>query len=326
MRLAYGSGALRVVGFVVGLVAVLGVGLGVGRLVGPIDEPEKKAHEEEHVPAAGPDSGGAGDGHGDGHGDSEPAAGAGDAAQAVTVGGLNTSENGYSLRLAKTTLPVGKAERLTFTIVDEEGQPVTAYDVEHERRLHLIVVRRDLTGYQHLHPTLDKATGRWSVKVGLQPGTWRVLADFHPTGADKLTLGADLFVPGRFQPEALGKASRTLRVAGYQVALTGELTPGESPLKVRITKRGKPVSDLQPYLGAFGHMVVLRAGDLAYAHVHPDADAASGKAGPDVLFHAEIPSDDLYRIFVEFRHGDVVRTAVFTMPATNSAGGADHDH
>lgn len=322
MRLAYGSGALRVVGFVVGLVAVLGVGLGVGRLVGPIDEPEKTAHEEEHVPAAAPE----GEGHGDGHGDSEPAAGSGDAAPAVTVGGLNTSESGYSLRLAKTTLPAGKAERLTFTIVDEDGEAVTAYDVEHERRLHLIVVRRDLTGYQHLHPTLDKATGRWTVKVALQPGTWRVLADFHPTGADKLTLGADLFVPGKFQPEALGKPTRTSRVAGYQVALTGELTPGESPLKVRITKRGKPVGDLQPYLGAFGHMVVLRAGDLAYAHVHPDADAASGEAGPDVLFHAEIPSADLYRIFVEFRHGDVVRTAVFTLPATNSAEGAGHDH
>lgn len=323
MRLAEGSGALRVLGFVVGLVAVLAAGLGVGRLVGPIDDPEPPAHEEEHVPAAGPESEGHGDDHGSG---SEPAAEPGDAAQAVTVGGLNTSENGYSLRLAKTTLPVGKTQRLAFTIIGEDGHPVAAYDVEHEKRLHLIVVRRDLTGYQHLHPTLDKATGRWSVKVALQPGTWRVLADFHPTGADKLTLGADLFVPGRFQPVPLGKQSRTFRVAGYQVALTGEVKPGESPLKVRITKRGKPVNNLQPYLGAFGHMVVLRAGDLAYAHVHPDADAASGEAGPDVLFHAEIPSDDLYRIFVEFRHGDVVRTAVFTMAASEATGEAGHDH
>jgi hypothetical protein len=322
MRLAEVSGALRVVGFLVGLVAILAVGLGVGRLVGPIDEPEPPAHEEEHVPAAGPES----EGHGDEHGSGEPTAEPAEAAQAITVGGLNTSENGYSLRLAKTTLPVGKAQRLAFTIIGEDGHPVTAYDVEHEKRLHLIVVRRDLTGYQHLHPTLDKATGRWSVKAALQPGTWRVLADFHPTGADKLTLGADLFVPGKFQPVALGKPSRTFRVAGYQVALTGDVKPGESPLKVRITKRGKPVTNLQPYLGAFGHMVVLRAGDLAYAHVHPDADDASGKAGPDVLFHAEIPSEDLYRIFVEFRHGDVVRTAVFTMAASEPTGEAGHDH
>lgn len=313
MNLWEGSGALRIAAFVAGLAAVLVVGLGVGRLVGPIDEPEPKAHEEEH--AAGPDS--ESEGHGE-HGATDETA--------VTVGGLSTSESGYSLRLAKTTLSAGKAQRLSFTITGEDGHPVTAYDVEHEKRLHLIVVRRDLTGYQHLHPTLDKETGRWSTKAALKPGTWRVLADFHPTGADKLTLGADLFVPGKFQPIALGKASRTHLTAGYQVTLNGELKPGEAPLTVQITKRGKPVSDLQPYLGAFGHMVVLRAGDLGYAHVHPDADAKSGAAGPDVLFHAEIPSEDLYRIFVEFRHGGVVQTAVFTLPASTTAGGASHDH
>ncbi|WP_109507754.1 hypothetical protein [Nocardioides speluncae] len=326
MNLAEGSGALRVVAFVVGLAAVLVAGLGVGRLVGPIDEPEPKAHEEEHAPAAAdPES----EGHGDHQAEPEPEV---PASQAITVGGLNTSEKGYSLRLAKNTLPAGKAQGLAFTILGEDGRPVTAYDVEHERRLHLIVVRRDLTGYQHLHPTLDQATGRWTTKAELRPGAWRVLADFHPTGADKLALGADLFVAGKFQPEALGKPSRSYRVDGYQVSLTGELKPGESPLTVKISKRGKPVKDLQPYLGAFGHMVVLRAGDLGYAHVHSDADAASGAAGPDVLFHAEIPSADLYRIFVEFRHGGVVRTAVFTLPAADvsqpseSTGEAGHDH
>ena len=61
-----------------------------------------------------------------------------------------------------------------------DGAPVTTYEVEHEKRLHLIVVRRDGTGFQHVHPELDVPTGVWTTEVDLRPGDWRVLADFVP--------------------------------------------------------------------------------------------------------------------------------------------------
>ena len=88
-------------------------------------------------------------------------------------------------------------------------------------------------------------------------------------------------------------------------------------LTVSVSRDGRPVTDLQPYLGAYGHLVALREGDLAYLHVHPDGEPGDGRtaAGPEVAFHVEAPSDGAYRLFLDFRHGDEVRTAEFTMTA-----------
>ena len=84
-----------------------------------------------------------------------------------------------------------------------------------------------------------------------------------------------------------------------------------------MTRAGAPVRDLQPYLGAYGHLVALRAGDLAYLHVHPEGEPADGRtaAGPGIAFVAEVPSAGTYRLYLDFRHGGAVRTAEFTVVA-----------
>ena len=72
-------------------------------------------------------------------------------------------------------------------------------------------------------------------------------------------------------------------VDGYQVTLAGDLVPGQaSELTLTVSKDGVPVTDLQPYLAAYGHLVALRAGDLAYLHVHPAGEPGDGvtPAGP----------------------------------------------
>ena len=81
-------------------------------------------------------------------------------------------------------------------------------------------------------------------------------------------------------------------------------------------KDGEPVTDLQPYLAAYGHLVILRAGDLAYVHVHPNGEPGDGVTapGPDVTFHTAVPGLGTYRLFLDFKHGDLVRTAAFTLP------------
>jgi hypothetical protein len=81
-----------------------------------------------------------------------------------------------------------------------------------------------------------------------------------------------------------------------------------------VSKDGRPVTDLQPYLGAYGHLVALRDGDLAYLHVHPDGTPGDGRtaAGPEIVFHAEVPSAGSYRLYLDFQHAGVVRTAEFT--------------
>ena len=103
--------------------------------------------------------------------------------------------------------------------------------------------------------------------------------------------------------------------------LDGELVPGRpSPLTLTVTRDGAPVTDLQPYLGAYGHLVALREGDLAYLHVHPEGAPGDGRtpAGPQIRFVAEVPSAAQYRLFLDFQHGDTVRTAEFTVPTGRS--------
>jgi hypothetical protein len=199
---------------------------------------------------------------------------------------------------------------------------VTGYDVEHDKRMHLIVVRRDLSGFRHVHPGMDP-DGTWRVASPLgEPGSWRAFADFKPTGAEALTLGVDVAVPGPFTPRPLPASAATATVDGYTVTLDGTLEPGRtSRLTLSVSRDGVPVTDLQPYLGAYGHLVALRDGDLAYLHVHPDGVPGDGttKPGPQVTFQAEVPSAGTYRLFLDFQHAGTVRTAEFTAVAGGPA-------
>ncbi|MET8989179.1 hypothetical protein ABZW49_27345 [Nonomuraea wenchangensis] len=123
---------------------------------------------------------------------------------------------------------------------------------------------------------------------------------------------------GDYRPDALPGQSRTATVDGYEVTLDGDLAPGQSSrLTLKVSKDGEPVTDLQPYLGAYGHLVALRARDLAYLHVHPDGAPGDGKTepGPEIVFYAEVPSTGDYRLFLDFQHAGEVRTAAFTLGA-----------
>ncbi|SFN54109.1 hypothetical protein SAMN05216207_101634 [Pseudonocardia ammonioxydans] len=246
---------------------------------------------------------------------------------AETPGGLATSENGYTLVPATTTLPAGTPTELAFHVNGPDGRPVTAFDVAHEKRLHLILVRRDTAGFQHLHPTMS-ADGTWRTPVTLAgAGTYRAFADIAPTGGTPTTLGVDLFVPGEFSPVDPQPNRRATAPGGYEVTLDGELVPGRpGDVTLTVTRNGAPVTDLQPYLGAFGHLVALRGGDLGYLHVHPDGAPGDGRTapGPAITFHAEVPSAGSYRLFLDFRHDDEVRTVQFTVPtaAGHPTGGA----
>ena len=232
------------------------------------------------------------------------------------------SDEGYTLSLASRTAAAGPGVPVTFRILGPDGRAVTAYETTHDKDLHLIAVRRDLTGYQHIHPVLS-GDGTWSAPVDLEPGQWRVFADFTPEGSQRsLTLGADLAVAGDHTPRPLPEPSRTAEVDGYEVRLDGGLVPGRaSLLTLTVTRDGTPVTDLEPYLGAYGHLVTLRDGDLAYLHVHPAGDIADGTAqpGPDIAFYATAPSAGTYRLFLDFQHDGVVRTAELTARAEHHA-------
>jgi hypothetical protein len=233
--------------------------------------------------------------------------------------GLATTANGYTLVPTSPVIETGQPHPFAFAVTGPDGRPVTAFDLEHDKRMHLVVVRRDGAGFQHIHPEMAP-DGTWTVPLAAPvAGSYRAFADFTPTGGPSTTLGVDLSAAGAFTP-VLPAPSRVSQVDGYTVELAGELVPGAvSPVTVTVSRAGSPVTDLQPYLGAYGHLVALRTGDLAYLHVHPDATTS---AGSQIKFGAEVPSTGMYRLYLDFRHGDVVRTAEFTVATTGATAPA----
>jgi hypothetical protein len=284
------NAAGKLAAFGAGLVAVFAGAAGVGKAVGPITDSAPETHADL-------------------------------AADGTAPKGLQVSQDGYTLVPATTSLPAATPTTYAFRITGPDGKPVTRYTPTHDKDLHLIVVRRDLAGFQHVHPSLG-ADGSWQVPISLAAGagTYRVFADFAPAAGDgtALTLGTDLLVGGPQQPKPLPAPARTTTVDGYTVTLDGTLTAGtSSPLTLTVSRDGRSVTDLQPYLAAYGHLVALRQGDLAYLHVHPDGAPGDGKTkpGPGIKFYAEVPTAGTYRLYLDFKHQGIVRTAEFTAVA-----------
>ncbi|MDG4795830.1 hypothetical protein [Micromonospora sp. WMMD1082] len=297
------NAATKLSGFALGLAAVFGAAYGVGQITGPASVVVADHDSEGTGPGDGHDTGAAGhDAGGEG-----PDQGAG----GHLPGGLLVSDRGYTL------VPVGApAGEFAFRITGPDGEPVTGYDVSHDERMHLIVARRDLSGFRHVHPEMA-ADGTWRIASPLgSPGVWRAFADFIPTGGEPMTLGVDVTVPGDLVERPLPAPASSTTVDGYTVTLAGEPQPGHTTtLALTVSRAGAPVTDLEPYLGAYGHLVALRRGDLAYLHVHPEGAPGDGRTtpGPQVSFATEFPSAGAYRLYLDFRHGGVVRTAEFTV-------------
>jgi len=225
---------------------------------------------------------------------------------AAELSGLAVAGDGYRLAVTDTTLSAGEATPFSFSVVDAEG-PVRQFDEEGGVRMHLIVVRRDLTGYQHLHPTLED-DGRWQTELTLpDAGVYRAYADFERNGK-KTVVASDLFVAGQFTPETLPAPASSVEIDGYRVELDGHAEAGvETMITYRVTRAGEPV-DVEPYLEAAGHLVALREGDLAYLHVHPLAERLG-----EISFAATFPTAGQYRLFLQFKGAGRIQTAALTL-------------
>jgi hypothetical protein len=264
----------RLAGFGAGLVAIFGVGAGVGATVGP-----GAAETEAEAPAP--------------------------------IGqGVVAAAEGYRLIPASTDLD-RDGGTFRFTIENQNDQAVEDFTPIHERDLHLIVVNRELTTFHHVHPTLD-VDGTWSIDLpALDAGSYRAVADFQIADGPRLALGTDLTVAGDYRPAELRQPTWQATTDGYEVQLAAERSDdGEVTAELTVRRNGDVVTDLEPYLGASGHLVAMRRGDLAYAHVHPVDD---DKSEPGVVtFDAELTSAGRYGLFFDFKHDGTVHTATFT--------------
>ena len=261
----------KLAGFAVVLALTFGVAAVAGQAIGPDREP---------TPAKG------------------MSGGHGSMAVADEIRGLAVSDRGLRLSLASTSLGRGEPSVLRFSIEGAAG-PVRDFEVTHEKRMHLIVVRRDGRGFQHLHPTLG-ADGVWSAPIALpDAGAYRVFADFQ-RGGRAYTLAGDLTVDGAATYAPLPAANTVASTDGYTVKLDAH----GSELGFAITRGGESVKT-EPYLGAGGHLVALREGDLAFLHVHPTEEHG-------VEFEAGLEKGSRYRLYLQFKHAGQVHTAEFT--------------
>jgi hypothetical protein len=225
----------------------------------------------------------------------------------MSVRGLGVAENGLRLVVDRPVFARGRTQQLSFHVVDDHGERVRDFDVEHTKRMHLIVVRRDLTAFQHVHPVED-AQGNWTIPLRLDgPGSYRMFADFSHD--DKpTTLATDLTVDGAFAANTLPRPQLMVDAGdGYGVELDrGRAVAGkESTLRFTVLREGRPVR-VQPYLGADGHLVALRQGDLAFLHVHPT------ESGQGITFDSTFPTPGNYGLFLQFKVDGRVHTAAFS--------------
>ncbi|MEV4631219.1 hypothetical protein AB0J90_33610 [Micromonospora sp. NPDC049523] len=300
-------GSARMALFVGGLVLALVGGFGLGRLNtdsgGSSAGTPSAVGDHTHAPGTGAHE----------HGPATTTTG-GTATAGTEVGGLSLSASGFTLVPSSSAFQAGRGQPFQFQVLGTDRRPVTKFTVVHDKQLHLIVARRDLSGYQHLHPTMAP-DGTWSVPLTLAtPGIWRAYADFtalDATGKETAaTLGVDLVVDGDYAPKALPAAAREATVGEFTVTYEGTPQVGATqPLLFRVFANGSPVAGLERYLGAYGHLVTLRAGDLGYVHVHPEEQLVGGA----VKFWLAAPSPGSYRMFFDFQVAGVVHTAEFTL-------------
>ncbi|OBK35187.1 heavy metal-binding domain-containing protein [Mycobacterium sp. 1245111.1] len=237
--------------------------------------------------------------------------------------GVALERDGYVLSPISAPDTVGSPGELSFAIAGRDGAPFTDFGLSHHKALHLIVVRADGSQFRHVHPTLNRTNGVWTMPWQWNAaGTYRVFADFISGDGDHataVTLTRAVEVAGDFVPVP-PTATRTVdSVDGFTVSLDGGLVAGmTSSVTATVVRDGAPVVTLEPYLGAFGHLVALRDGDLAFEHMHPHGDepAAGQKGGPTVAFMAEVPTAGRYLLYLDFQVAGQVHTAHFVVDAT----------
>ncbi|NUS42968.1 MAG: hypothetical protein HOQ24_04675 [Mycobacteriaceae bacterium] len=234
--------------------------------------------------------------------------------------GLSAEASGLRFVPATETLPAGQPSEFRYAITGSDGKPVTSFEPDQTKLMHFYLVRSDLTGFQHIHPTMA-ADGTWSARLTpLQPGSYRAYASFTPAATDAmpLVLSKQVIVPGEAALTALPVPAGTAAADGYTLTLsTDRFASGtEQRFTVAVSRDGKPVNTLQPYLGTYAHLTAFRAGDLAFAHLHPHDDVRGDSGGPTLNFEAMLPAPGTWRLFLQFQTDGVLHTAATTVTVT----------
>jgi hypothetical protein len=205
--------------------------------------------------------------------------------------------------------------KLVLQIQEENGTPIRQFEPLHEKLVHLIIVREGLDEFAHVHPEVD-ASGMITIEFAFpKSGHYRLFADHQPKGKPAGLAAGELVVAGDDKP-AVGlvpNTSDTVEVGQIKAHIV--VKPGDHETLVRfhlVDASGQAVADLEPYLGAMGHLVIVSSDGREYVHAHPLSDA---KTAPDgaVEFAAHFPKPGIYKAWAQFQRGGSVLTVPYVM-------------
>jgi len=229
----------------------------------------------------------------------------------------------------------GKPTRLSFTIDQPSGKPLTSYKTGSgpHTGVHLIIVRSDLGALIHEHPPIG-ADGRIGETVTLPtPGRYRVVVDAYPNLSGPLRnfqLFRVITAPGTAPQEGLGPFHRTAVVSGYRFTMTNPprlkaISPAFLTLDV-VRPDGTPAT-FTPWFGALAHAIFFRSGSLDYFHTHVCSAGMTGctsvlgstritgratKPG-QLRVGVLLPVPGTWRLFLQCKVDGRVLTAPFTL-------------
>ena len=222
-------------------------------------------------------------------------------------------------------IKTGALTRITYKIKNDKEETVKNFQVVHESIMHLIVVRKDLQDFQHLHPTFNSATGEFTIDISFnKPGPYRLYADFTPATFEdnpesKPSVAVfDISIGDvkKYKAQVVSATQeQAQKVDGYDITYSVEpfesrTTQKDVTYTLNISKNGKPVTTLQPYLGEIGHSVLINAKTLEYYHTHAGTPTTD-KKGPEIPFTAFLSESGTYKAFSQFKHDEKVITSEY---------------
>lgn len=216
--------------------------------------------------------------------------------------------------------PIANEEtELTITVSGEDGMPISDFTENHEKLLHLIIVDHSLGYFNHIHPAYEGG-GKFTIRTTFPAGgEYKMFADFMPAGGSGVTKSDWVEVSGESSSHSEVKPDKVLvkEEAGKEVELQMNSSKAGEEVKlsfhIRAADSRKEITNLEPYLGAVGHVVILSEDAEEYIHVHPIDEHATG---PVASFATMFPKTGVYKIWGQFQHEGNVFTVPYVVNVT----------
>ncbi len=209
----------------------------------------------------------------------------------------------------------GESVKLKLMIHDAAGAMIRDFETVHEKKLHLIIVRDGLDQFAHIHPEIDPAGNITGTHTFPTAGKYRLYADHKPAGGKPATPIAEVTVAGTApaKPELVANTPGRIKAEPLQadIAIGKGKMAGATLITFTLSDAaGKPIGDLQPYLGAMGHLVVLSSDGMQYVHSHPTEEKSAGGV---VAFEAHFPAPGIYKGWGQFQRAGKVHDVPFVI-------------